>query len=198
MINKRAAFLAAVMFLISIVPQAGTPRIYNGVLALIFIILGLRSGAIKKSRKLLCVSLCVVSYIAALFSKGIISIIFAVSGNVFLYLFAALGIGTVLEAKPELSSKLNKTFKFLFVVLMPVFYVLLIYFYGNKSLFFFVSIIFNAISLGLLFILYLSYLVKWAVDYNENIFIRLFAAAILEGLTISMYQSPWFLKILFK
>jgi hypothetical protein len=198
MINKRAAFLAAVLFLISIMPQAGYPRIYNGVLALIFIILGLRSGVIKPNRKFLCVSLCIVSYIAALFSKGIISSIFAVSGNVFLYLFAALGIGTVLEAKPELSSKLNKTFKFLFVVLMPVFYALLIYFYGNKSLFSFVSIIFNAISLGLLFILYLSYLIRRALDYNESIFTRIFIAAVLESLTISMYQSPGLLKTFFK
>ena len=184
--------------MISIAPQAGFPRIYNGALYLIFVILGLKSNAIKPNRKFLLVSLCIVSYIAALLSKGGLSYIFAVSGNAFTCTFAGFGIDAMLSANSEFGFKLNKIAKSLFVILAPVLFALLIYFYGNKILFFSVVIFFNAASLGLLFILYLSYLTGRAAELKERVFTRLSIMVVLETLTISMYQSPWFLKNLFK
>ncbi len=181
----QGSVLSAAIFMVSIAPQANLPKMYFGIYPVIFAILGFRMAAIKSNAKIgfliLFIGIHIIKYFAAL---PIIEFVLPGVANFVFCFFAASGIDAILISKEELGNKIIRNAKFCCFTLVPIFYILLIYFYGVKRVFFFIANIFNIIALSLIFIFYLYYLTDRKRG-GEPIYLRLFIAVMLESLTVS-------------
>jgi hypothetical protein len=183
----KASLLAATIFMISITPQAGLPKMYFGLLALFFALLQYRNALLKPHIKLFHLFVFIVLHIAKYiktlsFSTYVLSAI----ANLIFCSFAASGIDILLVPKEALKKKIISNSKKYFLILLPLFYFALLYFrIENKQIFFFVASRFNIVCLGLLLMFYISYLLDRALQEKEPIYLRLFIATMLESLTVS-------------
>lgn len=184
--SQKSTVLSACLFMISVTPEANLPKMYFGILSLLFVILGFRRTTIKSNVKIAFLILFIGIHITKYFvTVPLVNFVLPGIANFVFCFFAALGIDTVLVLKEELGNKIIKKAKFCCFTLIPFFYILLIYFYGVKRVFFFIAHVFNIIALSLIFMFYLSYLLDRSNHEGEPIYLRLFIAVILESLSVS-------------
>jgi uncharacterized membrane protein len=127
--SQRGAFLASAIFMVSIAPQAGLPKMYCGFLASWFALCGYKAFGLAPGKKFLWAGLFVILHILKYAqSLSVLTYVLPAGANIIFCLCVAKGVDTVLASKEPRAQEFGRKIRIAVLCVLPVFFLLLCYF----------------------------------------------------------------------